>query len=175
MFRMHFVGGVFGVGKSTLCAQVAQRIGAEHRKASELIRFQPITDDPTGKAVKSIDANQAKLISAVNGLRAAGRVLILDGHFSLLSTTHEVVTVDVAVFRELSPQSMVLLESTPTEIAERLSARDGIELAPSLIERLIEQERIHSQHIASALAVPLLVTSGGAASDEIAQFLASVD
>lgn len=65
MFRLYFVGGIFGAGKSILCQTLSRLLPGEHLKASELIRYATSPNDPTGKSTGQVLSNQERLIAAV--------------------------------------------------------------------------------------------------------------
>jgi adenylate kinase len=152
---LFFVGGVPGAGKSTLCQQLAGLLNAQHLIASELIRYSPDPDDPTGRAVADVARNQARLIAALNEIRQPGTDLILDGHFCLLDRGGHIVPVPVQAFREIDPMALLVVEAPPLRVRTRLEDREGEPYDLDLIVRLARGERAHARRVASALNVPL--------------------
>lgn len=171
MFRLYFVGGTFGTGKSTLCQTLGRLLPGEHLKASELIRYAPNPNDATGKATDEVLSNQERLIAALDIRRAARRTTLLDGHFCLLDDTYAIVRLPVNVFQRIQPSALVLVESNPGEVVDRIKRRDGREIDPALIQQLLQAEREHSQAISEALGVAIMIVNGSTAPEDIVAFL----
>jgi adenylate kinase len=78
-----FLGGVHGVGKSTLAA-LCKESGVEHLRASDLIKqasSEARFDER--KRVKDVDGNQGILVRSLNARIDGGGKFLLDGHFTL--------------------------------------------------------------------------------------------
>ena len=172
-FCLHFVGGIFGAGKSTLCQTLAHLLPAEHLKASDLIGYTPDPRDATGKATGEVLSNQDRLIAALDVRRRAGGIVLLDGHFCLLDNTYSVVPLPVRVFERINPSAMVLVEATDTEVVDRRAQRDGKQMDAGLVQRLLQSEREHSHAIAQALGVPLMLVNSSTPVDTIVDHLRS--
>jgi adenylate kinase len=55
MFKnIFFIGGIHGVGKSTICQQVCREMNIEYLSASELLKWGEINDDVKNKNVEDI-------------------------------------------------------------------------------------------------------------------------
>jgi hypothetical protein len=64
-----FVGGIHGVGKTTLCKKLTEELHFNHYSASQLIKMLKSENgdgDNKNKGVKNIDGNQDLLITAIN-------------------------------------------------------------------------------------------------------------
>ncbi|MCC6507136.1 MAG: AAA family ATPase, partial [Aquimonas sp.] len=85
----------------------------------------------------------------------AGERLLLDGHFVLLDTVGKIVEIPVEVFRALQFQAVVLVESDPKVVAQRLVERDGIDRSPEWVQSLISSERQHAEAVCKSIDVPL--------------------
>lgn len=158
-----FVGGVHGVGKTTCCSQVAQRLGCLHVTASEIIRRERVhAVGSTGKLVADVDANQQLLIRGFQSLRAqAGPTsILLDGHFALRDRFGEIQPVFVDVFRCLCIDRIACIVDEPSAIAARLRQRDGIAAADPEIDQLQDAELRQARLVATALAVPFALLKG---------------
>lgn len=171
MFRLYFVGGTFGAGKSTLCQTLSRLLPGEHLKASEVIRYAPNPNDATGKATGQVLSNQERLIAALAIRRAAPGTALLDGHFCLLDDTYTVVRLPVSVFQRIQPSALVLVESNPGEVVDRIKRRDGRAIDPGLIQQLLQAEREHSQAISEVLGVAIMIVNGLTAPEDIVAFL----
>ena len=152
-----FVAGVHAVGKTTLCKQAEQAKGIAHFSASGLIREEKASAIPEqGKAVSEVDAPQRHLIRAVRRiLPKHGGNILLDGHFSLLTATGKIETIDVNVFHALGVERVVVLHDEPGAIAARWSQRDGSVVDLDMIDAHQKVELHHARHVARALAIPL--------------------
>jgi len=168
--NLFFVGGVHGVGKSTLCQQLAGLLNAQHLIASELIRYSPDPDDPTGRAVADIAQNQERLLAALNEIRQPGTDLILDGHFSLLDREGKIVPVPVETFVEIDPVALLVVEAPPPRIRSRLEGREGRPYDLDLIVRLATDERAHARRVGSALKVPVEIWDASRGIDRARKF-----
>jgi len=170
--RPIFVGGVHGVGKTTLSRCVAKLLGAEHVTAGDLIRSVAAeshiaSQAVEGKAVLNVDANQDRLLRGLDAYRADRRHahaqssrLILDGHFCLLDTAEQIREIPFAVFDAIQPIAVLLVEAKPETIARRLVTRDGSAFTIETLRTLTVLEHAHAVFVASRLQVPLYRASG---------------
>jgi adenylate kinase len=170
-FRLYFVGGAFGVGKSSLCQTLCSLLPAEHLTASDLIRYAPNPGEATGKATDQVLDNQERLTTALDIRRTGSGTVLLDGHFCLLDNTHSIVRLPVNVFERIQPNAIVLVEAKVREIVDRIKQRDGREIHPTLIQGLIQAEREHSRAISQSLGVPIMTVNGTIAAEDIVTFL----
>lgn len=167
-----FVGGVHGVGKTTLCHCVAKLLGAEHVTAGDLIRSVATeshiaSQAVEGKAVLDVDANQDRLLLGLDAYRANQRHadvqssrLILDGHFCLLDTAEQIREIPFAVFDAIQPVAVLLVEAQPETVARRLVARDASAFTIETLRALTVLENAHAVFVSSRLQVPLYRASG---------------
>lgn len=92
--KIIFIGGIHGVGKTSLCEELSNQIGTHYFSASKLIkRLKKDHCDNENKAVKDIDGNQELLLTAINQYINKNIIVLLDGHFCLLSSTYEVTLI----------------------------------------------------------------------------------
>jgi adenylate kinase len=171
MFRLYFVGGTFGAGKSTLCQTLSPLLPAEHLKASDLVGYMRDPTDATGKRSDKVLSNQERLIAALGVRRAAQGTVLLDGHFCLLDDAYSIVRLPVNVFQRIQPIALVLVESALAEVVDRIRQRDQRRVDPALIDQLIQAEREHGQTISEALGAPLMAVDVSTAAEDIVNFL----
>lgn len=57
-----FIGGIHGVGKGTLCKNIASELNVIHLSASDVLKWDDFTTDSTNKCVKDIQVTQNRLI-----------------------------------------------------------------------------------------------------------------
>jgi adenylate kinase len=161
-----FVGGIHGVGKTTLSRLVAERLSASHVTAGGLIRETAsashiVTVGIGNKAVPDVDANQELLLRGLERYRSrvAGPIL-LDGHFSLLDQSGKVVEIPMTVYEAIAPVAVLLVEADDHVVRERLIERDGAAPPMTAISLLAERERACAEAVGSGLRIPILSSRG---------------
>jgi adenylate kinase len=131
MARIVFVGGIHGSGKTTLSQALAVLVPAAHLTAGGLIReaAEPghvVTVGPQDKAVPNVDANQAVLLRGLAAYQARNaddlRVLLLDGHFTLMNASGEIEEVPLEVFKTIAPIALAHGSSVRSRRQGRLGA-----------------------------------------------------
>lgn len=168
--KILFVGGVHGVGKSTLCNSICAQMNSEHHSASELISRLGKVNHSADKRVADIGKNQDVLITAVNEYLIGGQSYMLDGHFCLLNQSGEVIEVPMATFEELSPIAILVLFDDPGNIFTRLKERDKGRYDISLLSEFQEMEISYSESVAHKLDVPYLKANPFVEGKEIIKF-----
>lgn len=160
-----FLGGVHGVGKATVSEQVFIPAGYHCVTASSLIKAYGIQADQN-KRVYNIAGNQNILIEQLNLEKQRHGHLLLDGHYCLINSRDEVESIDIEVFRKISPDAFVLLKGCSDEIVRRLRNRDGKKWNRLFLEQFQRMEQQHAQHIADELSTPFYVISNKEASHD---------
>lgn len=156
-----FVAGIHGVGKTSFCQRVAEALAFDHISASTLIRRAQQRSSEQHKAVAAVAQNQDALISALQKHHWEAPVLLLDGHFCLLTTANTIELVPVATFREMSPVAVILLQEQVATIQQRLQARDSVGYPLDLLEALQTTETQQATLVCATLGIPLLTVTGG--------------
>lgn len=151
--KIIFVGGIHGVGKSTICAQVCSGFGIEHLVAGELIRAQRNAPPSKTKVVSGVGENQDLLVQALRGVLKGGQTYLLDGHFALLTANGVITDIPVDTFQAIAPVGVALVFGDPERIAARLSSRDGNAYDVALLRSLQERERAHGLQVCDSLRV----------------------
>jgi adenylate kinase len=154
--HMVFVGGIHGVGKSTICREVFQPAGYQCVTASSLIAEHGKETDHN-KRVDRVKDNQAVLLQALGNAKSKHDRLLLDGHFSLVNGRDEIEPIDVEVFRAMKLDQLILIKGRPEEIAIRLKARDGKVWQKSFLSKFQEEEETHARYVAKTIGVPLRI------------------
>lgn len=158
MRRLIFVGGIHGVGKTTMCAAIAAELGVEHLSAGEMIRAYRRDTADTCKAVRDVQGNQDTLVEALEQRVIASNGLLLDGHFCLLHNGN-IVDVPTATFVGLRPIGCIVVVDDVNAIAARLLARDGTCYSPDLLGAMAQSEIRRATEVCEQIACPLLVAS----------------
>lgn len=173
-----FVAGIHGSGKSSLCQELAPYLGAHHVAASALIvrakRLQSC------KATSEIADNQRTLVAEFRKISNRHSLILLDGHFCLLSKSGEIESLPILVFEELSIGKILVVRSPPLLIYERLLSRDGSthQLSISDIAAFQDSEIKHARAVANSLCLPLMsvdMSERANALDVIAGFVKAGD
>lgn len=151
-----FIGGISGVGKTTLL----DRSPGRDREWLRMSAGRLIAGE-LGLAALSVE-DEADVLRCQDALvraykqRSRGHALpiLMDGHFTL-HTRSGAIAVPESVFRALAPHALVLLHAPPDEIRSRRLHRDGA--APSLEElaAAASAEAAAARAIAGALRLPL--------------------
>jgi len=158
-----FVGGIHGVGKSTICKKLCSDLGLEYLSASKLISdyknilSRKIID--VGKLVKDIAQNQDILVRAVKENIELDKKYIIDGHFTLLDSAGDVQAIPLSVFSGLSLAGIVVLIDDPAAIQKRLSLRDGKQFDLELLESMQNQELSHADAVSLMLKIRAVAVS----------------
>ena len=149
-----FVGGIHGVGKSTLCDSTFTPAGYHCVTASSLIRLYRTHSD-RAKLVDDIPDNQAALLKQLELEKDTRSHLLLDGHFCLLNGQGIVEPIEIDVFNEMAPSALLLVKCEPEVIAVRLNNRDGKNWSPEMLRDFQAAEANHAVRISEALRVGL--------------------
>jgi adenylate kinase len=156
---MIFLGGVHGVGKTSMCNRISERFQLIVVSASAIIRAersQPSSDSRT--AVMNVDGNQDLLIRGVQRLvtNEPGHYL-LDGHFALRTLGGNIEEVATDVFHSIGAKGLVCLVDEPSAIAQRLAERDGESQDLDAISQLQAAELSSAELVSRTLGIHLKV------------------
>jgi adenylate kinase len=149
-----FLGGIHGVGKSSVCRELAPKLRLQHLTAGAIISAGQGRPRAQTKVVKDAPEDQELLLAGLAHLNTPR--LLLDGHYCLIVPGEQVQAIELDVFRRLNPNSLVLLTDDVEAIGSRLRSRDGVEQPRYLLEALQVAEVAHAQRVAEALARPLV-------------------
>lgn len=158
---LYFVGGVHGVGKSTMCKIYASSHDAVHISAGALIR-QGKNDfvDISEKIVGDIADNQRLLIAGIAALPAVG-TFIMDGHFAVLNSERMPTPIDLSVFQDLGISGVIVVVDNPSEISNRIENRDRRYVSARDVAKLQRLERKRGEEVAQALNIPFATVTSG--------------
>lgn len=150
-----FVGGIHGVGKSTLCSTACQEIGCVHLTASELIKIATLESLSVDKKVPDIKGNQEILAKGLSEVRLKEKDYVLDGHFTLLDGAGNIQEIPISTFETIRPDQFVVVTETAKIIAKRLKARDKRSYDEALLKKMQDSEISHAKRIGKALNIPV--------------------
>ena len=152
------MGGIHGVGKTTLCKKLTKLLSINHYSASQLIKkLNNEVDDNRNKGVKNISGNQDLLLTAINQYINDAETTILDSHFCLLNAEHKVSRIPKEAFSGISPVAIILLHDSIANIVKKISRRDSISYESSLLLSFQDEEIQYSIEIAKELEIPHLL------------------
>jgi len=152
-----FVGGVHGVGKTTLCSKSFAPAGYHCVTASSLIaEDQKQVSKKGDKRVDDVGGNQAAMLRQFSVERGRHSRLLLDGHFTLVNSLGEIEPIHAEVFKAIDPDLLILIKGSSNEISKRLSERDKKHWSVEFVDYFQAQEERHAGHIAKNLGIPLL-------------------
>lgn len=152
-----FVAGVYGVGKSTICADLAKMSGIPSYSAGDLISQVNGEIYGANKAVKNKGRNQELLALAVDEKLKCSPTILLAGHFCIFNKYNRVDKLPSNVFKRLHIEQILLLEANKDRIIMNLNRRDGKQYTVQQISELIAAERERAEEIAKDNGYPLHV------------------
>lgn len=171
-YNINFIGGIHGVGKTTFCKLLTEKIGYLHYSASSLIKeYKNLEKD---KKVDKVNENQDILITAIKNTFNIQNNYILDGHFCLLDTKNQIIEVPFSTFETLNLKKIIVLKDSSCNIHEKLLKRDKINYDIDLIENFQDKELSYSKKIANLLNIPYKVFDIDSDIDEIINFITSL-
>lgn len=150
-----FIGGIHGVGKSTICLKICEETKLEYLSASELIKWRDINIDPRNKKVKDIPATQDRLLVGLSKATKEERSYLLDGHYCLLNSQNEIVNIPLITFKAINPVSLNAIIGDIYEVQHRLESRDKKSYDLNLIKKMQDHEMDHANQISKDLGVDL--------------------
>ena len=152
-----FIGGVHGVGKTTLCKKIESRFNIEHFSASNLIAKEKAEENLRNKQVENITGNQDFLVTAINKYFKSETWYLLDGHFCLLNKNNEITKIPYSTYEGICPSAIIVLVDEPENIYTRLNLRDSIKHDLSLLRSFQEQEIDYADYIKDKLNIPYIM------------------
>ncbi len=153
--NISFIGGIHGVGKSTICNAICVSVGYKHLSASEVLKWAEINSDKHNKKVSDISLTQNKLIFGLQQTILNTEKYLLDGHFCLLDSKNKITKIPFATFETINPQSLHLVVGDAIEIKNRLESRDGKSYDLRLLEGMQQMELDYAIEISNKLGISL--------------------
>lgn len=148
-----FIGGIHGVGKTTLCRQISKEVSINHYSASELISKLKLDNIAQDKKVKNVSENQNILLEAINKYFNSDKRYLLDGHFCLINSNNDIVSIPLDTFKALGIKLIVVLIDDENEILKKLACRDSKEYSFDFIKEFQEREISYAKEVAKQIGV----------------------
>jgi len=149
-----FIGGVHGVGKSSLCAAFSVKTKVAHYVASDLIKSLRNEDANLHKEVNNLTQNQDALLTAIS-LMINEPQYLLDGHFVVCVAGKGLSPVPTEIFRAIQPLGIIIVTGNALHASDRIKSRDCKDIPPVLLEQMQIAEIAHGNHVAKELDIPL--------------------
>ncbi len=160
MGNIIFVAGIHGVGKTTYCKKLSEKLKLPHFSASDIIRSQlSTTITSNSKNVKNAEKNQDILLQGIEALNLKNKEIILDGHFVLMQNK-KVQRLPLSTYQELSIKEIILLKDTPEKIYKRQLSRDKkSEFTISFMDEMQKEEINYAEEVSKLLDIELKIVS----------------
>ena len=155
--NISFIGGIHGVGKSTICYDLCDRLAIEYLSASAVLKWTDLNADAKNKKVEDISLTQDRLIAGlINAVRKESHYL-LDGHYCLFDKDGKVTRVPFETFEAINPRSLHLIIGHIDEIKSRIEARDKRSYDYEMLKEMQEQEIAYAKELSERLKVKLSI------------------
>jgi adenylate kinase len=162
-----FIGGIHGVGKSTICKHICTETGLLHLTASEVLKWKEINIDETNKKVVDVHQTQDRLVTNLSLLIKPHYKYLLDGHYCLLTSNGDVEKVPLETFKQLNPFSLNLIIGDVEKIKARLETRDCKPYDIGLLNEMQNSEIAYANELSKVLNLKLNVGT----TEEISQIM----
>lgn len=169
--KIIFVGGVHGVGKTTICNTIASKFNIQHFSASNLISIEKEEQLLLNKQVENVAGNQDILVTAIEKYLNSDNWYLLDGHFCLLNKNNEVTKIPYPTYQAICPRAILVLIDEPENIYQRLISRDSIKYELALLRSFQKQEIDYAEYIRDRLNIPCLTFNATENYDKISTFI----
>lgn len=172
--KIIFVGGIHGVGKTTLCRKMAECISLKHYSASELISNLKAENISKDKKVRDVRENQNTLLESIDRYINNRENYLLDGHFCLLDNDENVTEVPFDTFKLLGLKAIVVLVDRESRILKRLEDRDSRRYSINLIKEFQEKEIKYAKEVAKRIGISYRIINAMHEGNEMLDFIHSI-
>jgi len=150
-----FIGGIHGVGKSTVCRHICDDLKIGHLSASDLLRWMEINEDPKNKKVTDVPATQDRLITGLTFTVRQDKSYVLDGHYCLLNLDNDVVRVPLDTFKFITPVSLNIILGDIDKVKRVLEKRDKKPYNSDLLKKMQDNELAYAKELSKILGATL--------------------
>ncbi|MEP7264849.1 MAG: ATP-binding protein [Bacteroidota bacterium] len=155
LHNIAFIGGIHGVGKSTVCNKICKELDLHYLAASDLINWKKISENINNKKVENISTTQDLLIIGLSNTIKKNKSYLLDGHYCLLNGKNEIINVPLNTFEKIKAVSLNLIIGNIEEIKDRLEDRDNRVYDLDLLNRMQESELYYAKKLSKTLGITL--------------------
>lgn len=160
MKNIIFIGGIHGVGKGTICNEIALKTGLVHLTASQILKWEEISDRDN-KLVKNITSTQNRLIKGLEKILKKDKKYLLDGHFCLLNSDVIPSRIDEDTFDHINPKAIAIVIDDVEKIIKRLDARDGKIYDVKVLNELQQMEIEYAEYLSHKYSIPYIEIRDG--------------
>ena len=128
--NISFIGGIHGVGKSTICRNICQQTAFEYLSASDLIKWNEINTDVHNKKVINIPGTQDLLIDGLRRSTLVDKNYLLDGHYCLLDSYFKITPVPIETFQAMKLMSLHIVIGNVMEIKKQAGDKRRKKIRP---------------------------------------------
>lgn len=160
MKNIIFIGGIHGVGKGTICKEIALKTDLIHLTASQILKWEKISDSDN-KLVKNITSTQDRLMKGLKNLIKKDKKYLLDGHFCLLNSNEVPSKINEKTFDQINPKVIAIVIDDVEEIAKRLEARDGKIYDTNVLNQLQQMETEYAKYLSNKYSIPYIEIQNG--------------
>ncbi|WP_445451304.1 AAA family ATPase [Enterococcus faecalis] len=152
-----FLSGIHGVGKTTLANRINEVYPIYKKSVSDLIRSAGKGIEENDKSTSDIDNNQLLWKEELNRFPLKNKILMLDGHFSLLNQENEVVPLAFETFEGTNMKKIILKKEKSIIIQDRLKNRDNRSYPIELIDSFQLMEEKRANLYAKINSIPIFI------------------
>jgi adenylate kinase len=153
--KIFFIGGIHGVGKSTLCKKICCDLNLIYLSASQLLNWNESNENPKNKKVDDILYMQNKLIIGINLNTEPNKNYLLDGHYCLLDKDNKVNPIPSDTFIRINPINLNIILGNISEISTTLQIRDNLVYEMDLLKQFQSYELSYAQKLSKKLNIEL--------------------
>lgn len=150
-----FIGGIHGVGKGTICKEIASKTDLIHITASEILKWNEISSSDN-KFVSNISSTQERLINGLKNLISNDKQYLLDGHFCLLNSNGIPSKIDEETFDFINPKIISIAIDDIEKIVDRLEKRDNKKYDVKILNELQEMEIEYAKYLSKKYSIPYI-------------------
>jgi adenylate kinase len=152
-----FIGGIHGVGKSTICKQICKHLDLQYLSASNVLKWAEINADHNNKYVQNIHDTQDRLVDGLSNMVDPNSRYLLDGHFCLFDIGGNVTRVPINTFKIINPISLSIVIGNILDIKAKLEKRDSKIYGYELLDTMQKEELAYAKELSSELNVSINV------------------
>ena len=155
MSNIILIGGIHGVGKGTICKEIALKTELIHITASEILKWNEISSTDN-KLVNNISSTQERLINGLKKLIKNDKQYLLDGHFCLLNSGGIPCKIEEETFDTINPKIISIVVDDIGKIVDRLEKRDNKKYDIKILEELQQMEIEYAKYLSKKYSIPYI-------------------
>ena len=155
MDNIIFIGGIHGVGKGTICKEIASKTDLVHITASQILKWDEISSSDN-KLVNNISSTQERLINGLKNLINNDKQYLLDGHFCLLNANGIPCKIDEDTFDSINPKIISIVIDDIEKIVDRLEKRDNKKYDIKILDELQQMEIEYAKYLSKKYSIPYI-------------------